>query len=99
MRTKQIIVVVIVFAIMFYLFRQPVKGLIKHNADGGHTNTTAAESKPVAHADVVMVSTTAKSLIGPALSAQIIEAEGQLKNAATETDKLNLQKKLAKLWD
>lgn len=101
MQKKQIAVIVIVFAVMGYLYTMPVKGLIKHNNDTGHTNgasTAQAESRPVSSVTVEKASETAKTLIGPALSAQIIETEGQLKNAS-EADKLNLQKKLAKLWD
>ncbi|MDB4921732.1 tetratricopeptide repeat protein [Mucilaginibacter sp.] len=99
MHKKQIVVIVIVVAIMGYLYSLPVKGLIKPKDAQGHTNTTAAESRPVTHVDVAMVSAAAKILIGPALSAQINDLEGQLKNATAETDKLDLQKKLAKLWD
>ena len=99
MHKKQIVVVVIVFIIMGFLFFMPVKGLIKSKEAQGHTNAAAAQNQPVTHVDVAIVSAAAKVLIGPALSAQINDLEGQLKNATAETDKLELQKKLAKLWD
>jgi tetratricopeptide (TPR) repeat protein len=99
MHKKQIVVIVIVVTIMGFLFFMPVKGLIKSKEAGGHTKTTAAESRPIAHADVATVSEAAKVLIGPALSAQINDQEGQLKKAMDEGDRLKLQKKLAKLWD
>lgn len=99
MHKKQIVVIVIVVAIMGYLYSLPVKGLIKPKETQGHTNTVNANNKPVAKADVAMVSASAKTLIGSALSAQINDVEGQLKNAADESAKLSLQKKLAKLWD
>jgi lipopolysaccharide biosynthesis regulator YciM len=99
MHKKQIVVIVIVFIIMGFLFFMPVKGLIKSKEAQGHTNAAAAQNRPVTHVDVAIVSAAAKVLIGPALSAQINDLEGQLKNATAETDKLDLQKKLAKLWD
>jgi len=99
MHKKQIVVIVIVVTIMGFLFFMPVKGLIKSKEAQGHTNTTAAKSRSVTTVDVAIVSAAAKVLIGPALSAQINDTEGQLKNATADADKLNLQKKLAKLWD
>lgn len=99
MHKKQIVVIVIVFIIMGFLFFMPVKGLIKSKEAQGHTNAAAAQNRPVTHVDVAIVSAAAKVLIGPALSAQINDLEGQLKNATAETDKLELQKKLAKMWD
>jgi tetratricopeptide (TPR) repeat protein len=99
MHKKQIVVIVIVFIIMGFLFFMPVKGLIKSKEAQGHTNAAAAQNRPVTHVDVAIVSSAAKVLLGPALSAQINDLEGQLKNATTETDKLDLQKKLAKMWD
>lgn len=99
MHKKQIVVIVIVFIIMGFLFFMPVKGLIKSKEAQGHTNAAAAQNRPVTHVDVAIVSAAAKVLIGPALSAQINDLEGQLKNATAEADKLDLQKKLAKMWD
>ena len=99
MHKKQIVVIVIVVTIMGFLFFMPVKGLIKSKEAQGHTNTTAAKSRPVTTVDVAIVSAAAKVLIGSALSAQINDTEGQLKNATADADKLTLQKKLAKLWD
>jgi tetratricopeptide (TPR) repeat protein len=99
MQKKQIAVVLIVLAVMGYLYLLPVKGLIKHKEDDGHTNTTAQDTRPAVSVTVDMVSSSAKALIGPALSAQINDLEGQLKNAPSGADRLSLQKKLAKLWD
>src|SRR5271165_5443639 len=99
MYKKQIVVVVIVAIIMGYLFMQPVKGLIKHKETQGHTNTTAPQTRPVNNVTVEMVSAAAKIAIGPALAAQINDAEGQLKNAPDAAARLSLQKKLAKQWD
>jgi len=84
---------------MGYLFFQPVKGLIKHKDNQGHTNKTAAQAKPSVNVTVAMVSAAAKIAIGPALSVQINTTEDQLKNASGEAATLSLQKKLAKQWD
>jgi len=100
MYKKQIVAGVIVVAIMGYLYSLPVKGLLKPKEAQGHTNTAApAAARPVANVTVDMVSAPAKTIIGPALSAQISDAENQLKNATDDATKLALQKKLAKQWD
>lgn len=99
MQKKQIVVIVLVFIVMGYLYTLPVKGLIKHKESDGHTNTTPQDSRPAADITVGTVSSSAKVLIGAALSEQINNLEGQLKNASTDADRLSLQKKLAKLWD
>ncbi len=99
MYKKQIVVVVVVFAIMGYLYSLPVKGLTKLKETQGHTNQAAAEKRPVANVGVDMVSTGAKLVIGAALSNQINDLEGQLKKAPDAAAKLDLQKKLAKQWD
>jgi tetratricopeptide (TPR) repeat protein len=99
MYKKQIVVVVIVVAIMGYLFLQPVKGLIKPKEAQGHTNKAAQQARPAVNVTVEMVSSAAKIAIGPALSAQINDTEGRLKNAGDDAAKLGLQKKLARQWD
>jgi tetratricopeptide (TPR) repeat protein len=99
MYKKQIVVVVIVVAIMGYLYSLPVKGLIKAKEAQGHTNAAATVKRPIASITVDMVSGAAKMAIGPALSASINDLEGQLKNAQGDAARLSLQKKLAKQWD
>ncbi|HEY5328044.1 MAG TPA: tetratricopeptide repeat protein [Mucilaginibacter sp.] len=99
MYKKQIVVVVIVGAIMGYLFLQPVKGLIKPNETQGHATAVTKQKQPAINVTVEMISSAAKIAIGPALSAQINGTEGQLKNAPDDAAKLGLQKKLAKQWD
>jgi len=100
MYKKQIIVIIIVVIIMGVLYFQPIKGLIKPEAQG-HTNTDAAatQKRPIANVTVEMVSASAKIAIGQALAEQISNTEGQLKNAGGDNAKLGLQKKLAKQWD
>ena len=99
MYKKQIVVVVIVFAIMSYLFFQPVKGLIKPKETQGHVNPVEQQARPVINVTVDMVSAAGKIAIGPALSEQVSGTERQLKNAPDDAAKLSLQKKLAKQWD
>lgn len=99
MYKKQIVVVVIVVAIMGYLYLQPVKGLIKPKEAQGHVNKAGQQARTVANVTVDMVSAAAKIAIGPALSAQINDMEALLKNANDEGAKFGLQKKLAKAWD
>jgi len=98
MHKKQIVVVAIVFVIMGCLFFMPVKGLIK-SKEQGHANKPAVQTRPAANVDVTMVSSAAKILVGPSLSAQINDTEVQLNKAMDEPARLILQKKLAKLWD
>ena len=57
-----------------------------------------APNRKAAAVTVDMVSATAKTAIGAALTAKINDLEGQLKNASG-TDQLKLQKQLAAEWD
>jgi len=96
MYKKQIVVIVIVVAIVGYLYSLPVKGLIKPKEAQGHINKAAPTTRPVANVTVDMVSSAAKIAIGPALSAQINDTENQLKKASDDAAKLSLQKNLLK---
>ena len=99
MKNKQIVVGVVVVAIIGYLYLLPVKGLIKpKDAKTDKTNVMAANRKATATVTVDMVSATAKTAIGAALTAKINDLEGQLKNASG-ADELKLQKQLASQWD
>jgi len=99
MYRKQIVVIVIAFAIMGYLYSLPVKGVIKAKETQGHTNAAEKEPRQAANVTVDMVSSTSKTAIGPALASQITDLEGQLRNASDDAGKLGLQKQLAKHWD
>jgi len=99
MNGKQIIVVAIVVVISGYLYFQPVKGLTKPKTAKQTSGVAAGQSRAVSKVTVADVSVPAKTAIGAALAATITDLEGQLKNASTDADKLNLQKKLAKQWD
>ena len=100
MYKKQIVVIVIVVAIMGYLYTQPVKGLAKHAGSEGHQDKPVSQSgRPAVNVNVDMVSAAAKIAIGQALANQINDLEGQLKKADDNAAKLALQKQLAKHWD
>jgi tetratricopeptide (TPR) repeat protein len=99
MSKKQIVVIVGVIAVIGYLYSLPVKGLIKPKQEKGTGRVAPSQQRPAANITVDMVSATAKTLIVAAQSTKINDLEGQLKNATTDEDKLNLQKQLAKAWD
>ncbi|HVV55009.1 MAG TPA: tetratricopeptide repeat protein [Mucilaginibacter sp.] len=99
MNWKQITVIAAVTLLCVYLFRLPVKGLVKPKV-AKQGNGVVSGSKPaVANVTVEDVSAPAKTAIGAALAATINDLEGQLKNAPDDAAKLALQKKLAKQWD
>jgi tetratricopeptide (TPR) repeat protein len=97
MNKKQIAVVVIVFAVMGYLYSLPVKGLIKPK-EGRSSPGQVSEARPVANVTVDIVSASAKAVIGPALAAKIGTLEEQLKKA-TDAQKQTLERQLAEQWD
>jgi tetratricopeptide (TPR) repeat protein len=99
MKLKQIIVIAAVFVLSCYLFYLPVKGLIKPKVTKNGSGVVAGSQPAATNVTVEDVSAPAKTAIGAALAATINDLEGQLKNATTSTDKLALQKKLAKQWD
>jgi tetratricopeptide (TPR) repeat protein len=85
---------------MGYLFFKDPKGLTKSKEADGHTTAAAAQApRPTVNVSVEMVSSAAKISIGPALSEQINDTEGQLKKAGDDAARLSLQMKLAKEWD
>ena len=100
MKGKQIDIIVAVLVIVGYLYSLPVKGLIKPK-EGHANNGMVAGSKPAPAANISadMVSATAKTAIGANLWAKITDLESQLKQAASEKQKEELQRQLAKQWD
>jgi tetratricopeptide (TPR) repeat protein len=99
MKKAQIVVLVVVIAIIGYLYSLPVKGLIKPK-EGHANNGMATAARPVAaNVNADMVSATAKTVIGPGLSVKINELEAQLKQAGTDAQKQEIQEKLAQAWD
>jgi len=99
MNKKQIAISAAVVVIMGYLYYLPVKGLIKpKEAKPDKTSVMTGNRKAATAVTVDMVSTTAKTAIGAALTAKINDLEGQLKNASG-ADEQKLQKQLASQWD
>jgi tetratricopeptide (TPR) repeat protein len=101
MKQKQIVVIVIVVAIMGYLFSLPVKGLIKPKESRTSAGAKITEGRSVNGASVNAdyVSIAAKAAIGNNIAAQITALETSLKNAGSDAEKLKLQKQLAQKWD
>jgi len=99
MNKKQIAISAAVVVIMGYLYYLPVKGLIKaKETKPDKTNVMTGSRKAATAVTVDMVSTTAKTAIGAALTAKISDLEGQLKNASG-ADEQKLQQQLASQWD
>ena len=98
MYKKQIVVIVLVAAIMGFLYKLPLTGQLKAGQAEGHTNTPSPQKRPVENVTVEMVSSAGKIAIGPALAEQVSSLESQLQKAP-EASTLGLQKKLAKEWD
>lgn len=100
MRKKQIGVVVIVVAMMTYLISLPVKGLVRPKearSKPGASGGMQAQSSTLI--DEAYVAASAKKLLVPQMSAEITAKENELKNADSESDKLVVEKDLAKTWD
>jgi len=99
-KQKQIVVIIIVVAIMGYLFSLPVKGLIKPKESRSSAGANITEGKAVntsVNADYVSIA--AKAAIGNNIAGEITALETSLKNAGTDADKLKIQKQLAQKWD
>jgi tetratricopeptide (TPR) repeat protein len=99
MNKKQIVVSIAVVAIVGYLYSLPLKVPATTSSEQHSTGTAAPAQHQAAIITVDMVSGPAKTIIGTGLSANITDLEGKLKNAASDADKLSLQKQLAKAWD
>jgi len=100
MKKAQIVIIIAVIAIMGYLYSLPVKGLIKPKETRSSAGSKITEAKAAnANVTVAYVSVPAKQVIGANLAAQISDLESKLKNAASDADKLKLEKQLAKSWD
>ncbi|WP_461448817.1 tetratricopeptide repeat protein [Mucilaginibacter sp.] len=98
MKSKQIVVIVAVVAVIGYLYSlPPVKGNTEASVKKG-TGSVAAANKPSTDVTVQTVSASAKKFIGDSLSTKISGLEDQLRNATSDADKLALDKKLAQQW-
>jgi tetratricopeptide (TPR) repeat protein len=104
MKKKQIGVVVIIVAMMTYLISLPVKGLIRPKEERTKPGATAgggqmATQQPSSQINVEYVSATAKKLLTVPMVSEITAKEGKLSSAASDVDKLTLEKDLAATWD
>jgi len=104
MKRNQIAVVVIVVAIMGYLFTlNPVRLIVakegKPSAGARVGETRAGNGSASANVDANYVSAPAKTAVGGSLSAEITALENSLKNAGSTADKQRFETELAKKWD
>lgn len=100
MRTKQIVVSVVVLAIMGYLLCLHPVGLVKPKESRTNNAAKVTGARSVnANVDVNYVSAPAKTAIGGAIAAEITALENSLKNAGSNADKIRFETELAQKWD
>ena len=96
MYKKQIALIVAVVIVIGYLYHlPPVKGNTEAPEKKG-TGSVARAQQPNANVTVASVSVSAKTIVGDSISAKITGLENKLKDAASDADKLKLEKTLAK---
>ena len=93
-KTKQIIVVGAVVALVAVLFAQPIKGLV----DKEKQTAAASESKPSNEVNLENISSMTKQGLDASLVKEISDIEGQVAKASGE-DKIKLLQQLADKWD
>lgn len=102
MQKKQIVVIVIVVAIVGYLFSLQPQRLVATKEGkpgaGARVSETRAASSSV-NIDANYVSAPAKTAIGNAIATEITALENSLKNAGSNADKQKFEIALAKKWD
>ncbi len=94
MKTKQIIVIVIVVALMGALLARPIKGLVEENK-GANASASAEASSAF---NLQTVSDMTKQSINGSLAQEITTLEAKVAEADGE-EKLTLLQELAKKWD
>ncbi len=94
MKTKQIIVIVIVVALMGALLARPIKGLVEENKGANASASTEASSA----FNLQTVSDMTKQSINGSLAQEITALEAKVAAADAE-EKLTLLQELAKKWD
>lgn len=102
MKKKQIGVVVIIVAMMTYLISLPVKGLIRpkeERSKPGSATNQASASASSADINEEYVAKAAKKLLTAQMQTEITDKEAQLKNAASDPERLPIEKDLAHTWD
>lgn len=92
-KTKQLIVIGVVVALVGVLLAQPIRGLVNKNKE-----TAATESQASNEINLENVSSMSKQGLDAGLVKEISDIEAQIKNASGE-EKLNLLQQLANKWD
>jgi len=97
-RSKQVIIIVAMLALVGFLFTREVKGLVEPKADAKQMPTSAAETNNTSSFSIAEASATAKNLIGSSTAKEISALENTYKNASG-SDQLKQAKQLAQKWD
>ncbi|WP_293955830.1 MULTISPECIES: M48 family metallopeptidase [unclassified Sphingobacterium] len=93
-KTKQIIVIGSVVALVAVLLAQPIKGLVNKEKQ----TAAASESKPSNEINLENISSMTKQGLDASLVKEISDIEGQVAKASGE-DKIKLLQQLADKWD
>lgn len=93
-KTKQIIVIGSVVALVAVLLAQPIKGLVNKEKQ----TAAASESKPSNEVNLENISSMTKQGLDASLVKEISDIEGQVAKASGE-DKVKLLQQLADKWD
>lgn len=93
-KTKQIIVIGSVVALVAVLLGQPIKGLVNKEKQ----TAAASESKPSNEVNLENISSMTKQGLDASLVKEISDIEGQVAKASGE-DKIKLLQQLANKWD
>lgn len=93
-KTKQIIVIGSVVALVAVLLAQPIKGLVNKEKQ----TAAASESKPSNEVNLENISSMTKQGLDASLVKEISDIEGQVAQASGE-DKIKLLQQLANKWD
>lgn len=93
-KTKQIIVIGSVVALVAVLLAQPIKGLVNKEKQ----TAAASESKPSNEVNLENISSMTKQSLDASLVKEISDIEGQVAKASGE-DKIKLLQQLANKWD
>ena len=93
-KTKQIIIIGSVVALVAVLLAQPIKGLVNKEKQ----TAAASESKPSNEVNLENISSMTKQGLDASLVKEISDIEGQVAKASGE-DKIKLLQQLANKWD
>lgn len=95
LKTKQIIVIVVVVALIGVLLAQPLSGLV----DKGETTSNQGGATPESIYNLELVSEMYKQGLSPSVLQGITDLEARLVQAKEEDDKLAVYEELAVKWD